>query len=259
MEGRGETAPSADYPFLINKGPRNLSHLILRQTKPMPGKGLFISGTDTGVGKTYVAHRLIRTLREKGYKVAAMKPVASGCEQQNGMLVNSDALALNQETSLDFPYALVNPYAFEPAIAPHIAAAQVGVVINFEIITQAYNRLAAQVDYVIVEGAGGWLVPLGPRYAMADLAAHLQLPVLLVACCRLGWLNHSLLSAQAIMHSGCRLSGIVANQCEATAMPYYAENLSTLRGCLPTRSVLELGYLCSELVWPPQQNIESLF
>ena len=225
----------------------------------MLGKGLFITGTDTDVGKTYVAEVLIRALRAKGYTVAAMKPVASGCVWQNGMWINADAMSLGNASSLDLPYTLINPFAFEPAIAPHIAAQQAGVSIDLEVIVQCYHSIAAQADYVVVEGAGGWLVPLNAHDRMADIAKQLALPVLMVSAVRLGWINHSFLTAESIAHSGCRLNAMVANNCGRAILPFYSENLEVIKGRIQTRNVLELAHGSKELVLETHQNLESLF
>ena len=126
-------------------------------------------------------------------------------------MVNEDALRLQQVSSAQFPYELVNPYAFEPPIAPHIAAQQIGVSIDIEKINECYQAIANQNDYLIVEGAGGWLVPINDRESMADIAISLNLPVILVAGIRLGCLNHTLLSIESILSSGCELTGWIAN------------------------------------------------
>ena len=140
-------------------------------------RGIFVTGTDTGVGKTLVSTALMRALKSRGMKVAGMKPVASGSEATPEGLRNEDALALIREQSAPFPYEMVNPYAFAPAIAPHIAAAQAGIAIDLNRIVAAFEWLQARSDRVIVEGAGGWLAPIGPVATMADVAAALRLPV----------------------------------------------------------------------------------
>ena len=190
-------------------------------------QNLFVTGTDTGVGKTLVATALVRRLREHGLRVAGMKPVASGCERTPDGLRNEDALGLQRESSGEWPYAIVNPYAFEPAIAPHVAAAEAGVRIDFETIAASYRQLAAVSDRVVVEGAGGWLVPLAGRATIADLAAHLGLDVVLVVGLRLGCLNHAFLTADAIASRGLRLVGWVANTLDP-AYERWQANLETL-------------------------------
>jgi dethiobiotin synthetase len=173
--------------------------------------GFFITGTDSGVGKTRITLAVMRTLQQQGLRVAAMKPVASGCELSADGLRNEDALLLQQHASENHPYDLINPYAFAPPIAPHLAAARSGVTIDLTRIIAGYQQLAAASDGVMVEGAGGWLVPLNETQTIADLAVALGLPVILVVAIRLGCINHALLSAQAIRTSGCVLAGWIAN------------------------------------------------
>ena len=174
--------------------------------------GYFVTGTDTGVGKTVVTLGLMQCLQSQGHAVAAMKPLASGCDRLATGIRNDDALLLQQQASVVLAYEQVNPYAFEPAIAPHIAAAQCGARIDPEKILQAYSGLAGRAVCVVVEGVGGWRVPLGERRAMAVLARGLGLPVVLVVGLRLGCLNHALLTADSIAATGCTLAGWVANR-----------------------------------------------
>lgn len=174
-------------------------------------KSLFVTGTDTEVGKTRISVGLIRVLQQQGLSVAAMKPVASGCEWHDGQLQNDDALALSQQADIKLPYSQINPYAFEPAIAPHLAAEQVGQIISFDIIERQFAEMLLQADAIVVEGAGGWLVPLNEQQTIADLAKTLNLPVVLVVAIKLGCINHALLTVQAIADSGLKLVGWVAN------------------------------------------------
>jgi len=190
-------------------------------------RGWFITGTDTDCGKTLVAAALVHKLRAAGEDVAVMKPVASGCEMTADGLRNADALALIAASGRAWPYTRVNPYAFAPAIAPHIAAAQVGVAIEAQPILDAAVALAAGQDALVVEGAGGWRVPLGDELDMAALAVALRLPVILVVGMRLGCLNHALLTAEAIARDGCRLAGWVANTIDPGQAEFEA-NLQTL-------------------------------
>lgn len=193
--------------------------------------GIFISGTDTEVGKTTCSVALLRQLRQQGYKVAAMKPIASGCEPTESGLRNADALALMQQASVQLPYELVNPYSFEEPIAPHIAAKNSGCEIRIDTIVDHYQQIASQVDVVIVEGVGGWMVPLGNEVSMVDLARALALPTVLVCGIRLGCLNHSLLSARSIEADGIQLCGWIANRL-ATDTAYAADNISYLQTAL---------------------------
>jgi dethiobiotin synthetase len=195
-------------------------------------RNLFVTGTDTGVGKTLVSAALLRSFRQRGLRVAGMKPVASGCERTPDGLRNDDARMLQAEATGTHPYAAVNPFAYEPAIAPHVAAAEAGIPIDLQTIETSYRLLAADSELVIVEGAGGWLVPLAGRSTLAELAARLELDVVLVVGLRLGCLNHAFLTAEAIAARGLRLAGWVAN----TIDPQYerlAANLATLDEYLP--------------------------
>lgn len=195
---------------------------------PVTSHGLFITGTDTGVGKTLIAAALLRALASRGVRAVGMKPVAAGCAPTAHGLRNEDATILAGASNVEAPIDLINPYRFEPAIAPHIAAAQAGVTISVARIGDAYAALSAMAHWVVVEGAGGILVPLNDHEDFADLAGLLALPVLLVVGMRLGCLNHALLTAQAIRDRGLRLSGWVANCLEAT-MPALEENVQALR------------------------------
>jgi dethiobiotin synthetase len=180
-------------------------------------KGWFITGTDTGVGKTFVTVGLLRYLNAHGVMAAGMKPLASGCERTpDGRLRNEDALLIRDASALELPYELVNPFPFEPPVAPHIAAARAGVVIDMETILERFNMIADQADCVIVEGVGGWEVPVGEDAGMPDLAAALGLPVILVVGLRLGCINHALLTAQATRARGLHLAGWVANRVETS-------------------------------------------
>jgi len=193
----------------------------------------FVVGTDTNVGKTYIASALIQHFSDAGRETTGMKPIASGCELSRhgvwqGQLVNEDVVALSNAATLSAPLDLINPYRFAPAIAPHLAAEQAGVDINLDAIAQAYRLLAGMADVVIVEGAGGFLVPVNPQQTLADLAVKLDLPIILVVGMRLGCINHALLTVEAIKSRGLTLAGWVANQIDPD-MPMFAENLASLR------------------------------
>lgn len=195
----------------------------------MSARGLFVTGTDTGVGKTCVAVALIEALRAHGLRVAAMKPVSAG--SMPGEL-NEDVVSLLQAANVDADVRDVNPYAFAEPVAPHIAAALAGVRIELDVITAAYARLAAKADVVVVEGAGGWRVPLNERADMADLAQRLDLPVVLVVGLRLGCLNHASLTAESVVHRRLQWAGWVGNHIEST-MQQGAQNVAALRRLLP--------------------------
>lgn len=192
----------------------------------------FVTGTDTGVGKTFISSMLVRQFALQGLRSVGMKPVASGCDRLDGQLVSEDVTQLLAASNINLPLSDINPYTFEPAIAPHIAARQAGVSIDLDHIVAAYKRLQAQADVVIVEGAGGFYVPLDEQYDMADLATRLGLPVILVVGMRLGCINHTLLTAKAIQQRGLTLAGWVANQIDP-GMAMLEENLQTLRQRMP--------------------------
>lgn len=190
-------------------------------------KGYFVTGTDTEIGKTWCSLGLIARLQQDGHTVAAMKPIASGCAGTPAGLRNDDALKLQAQASLIHPYALVNPYAFEPAIAPHIAAQESGQEIELDHIIGCHSQLASGSDVTIVEGVGGWQVPLNQRDNVSDLAAALGLPVILVVGLRLGCINHALLTAESIRASGCSLAGWIANGITAQ-MPQQENNIRSI-------------------------------
>ncbi len=199
----------------------------------MTARGYFVTGTDTGVGKTLISVLLLRAFAARGLRTVGMKPVAAGCEWRDGAAYWDDVEQLRAAANVDAVQALVNPYRFEDAIAPHIAAAQSGATIHLDVITRAYDALQAQADVVIVEGAGGFRVPLNDREDMADLARKLSLPVILVVGMRLGCINHALLSAEAIRHAGLPLAGWMAN-CIDPAIAQLVACLTALQQCLNT-------------------------
>lgn len=192
---------------------------------------LFITGTDTGIGKTRVACRLIAALRARGLVVAGMKPVASGCAITPDGLRNEDALALRMATGLDVDYATLNPYAFREPIAPHLAASDAGTPVETSRIATAHAQLAARADAVVVEGVGGWAAPLGAQLDQADLVRTLDLHVILVVGLRLGCISHARLTARAITADGCRLAGWIGNRIDP-AMDRVDDNIDTLRACI---------------------------
>ncbi len=175
-------------------------------------KGFFITGTDTEVGKSWCSAGIMQRLQHQGHTVVGMKPVASGCARTTEGLRNDDALLIQQYASVAVDYETVNPYSFEPAIAPHVAAAQAGERIKLGKILERYLELKSLAEYVVVEGVGGWQVPLNEDESVADLAQALKLPVILVVGIRLGAINHALLTAESIRASGCELAGWIANQ-----------------------------------------------
>jgi dethiobiotin synthetase len=190
-------------------------------------KSLFVTGTDTAVGKTLVAAALTRALVARGSRVAVMKPIASGSDPTPAGPRNSDALTLMAAANVTAPYELVNPYCFLPPISPHIAAREAGVAIDLPLLRSRFDSLAAASDRVIVEGAGGWLAPISDTASMADLAATLCLPVLLLVALRLGCLNHALLTRESLASRNVAFAGWIANAIDPN-FDRAAENLATL-------------------------------
>ncbi len=211
--------------------------------------GVFVAGTDTGVGKTHTAVSLVVALRSAGYRVGVMKPVAAGVVQTNHGPRNDDAVALAAASAQPVEYDFLNPYLFDEPIAPHLAAADADVEIDIGVIERACTQLAERSDGMVVEGAGGWLVPIGPERTMADIACALDLPVLLVVGMRLGCLNHALLTARAISDAGLALAGWVAN-CIDPEMRRLDQNIAALADRLPAP-------LVATLPWEPSATPES--
>ncbi len=188
----------------------------------------FITGTDTGVGKTLVSEALLLAANERGLSTIGLKPVAAGCENTEAGLRNEDALILQQAANTSLSYEQINPIALEPPMAPHIAAMQAEKRISVDRLAGICRGVLMQkTDVVIVEGAGGWYVPLNHRETLADLAKNLSLPVVMVVGMRLGCLNHALLTAAAIRRDGLRLAGWVSSHIDPD-MPAYEECLQTL-------------------------------
>lgn len=203
----------------------------------------FIAGTDTDVGKTMIAAGLLLAARAKGLRTAALKPVAAGCERTQDGLRNADALLLQRCMSIELPYEQVNPIALEAPVAPHIAAAQQGVRISVDRLAGLCRGVLMQrADLTLVEGAGGWRVPLNNRELLSHLAIELRLPVVLVVGMRLGCINHALLTCEAIARDGLRLAGWVANRSQSS-MSCYAENIEALRAMLPAPCLGEVPHL----------------
>jgi len=203
----------------------------MQMPRSLTRHGFFVAGTDTGVGKTFAAVAIIRSLVRAGFSVAGMKPVAAGAALRATGFRNDDALALASAANVKAPYASVNPYCFKEPVSPHIAADAEGIRIDVGTILQEFDVLKSQADCVIVEGAGGWLVPIGNGQSMADVAVALGLPVIMVVGLRLGCLNHAALTAQAINASGLRLDHWIANEVDP-AFARREENIATLAGLL---------------------------
>ena len=217
-------------------------------------RGVYVTGTDTGVGKTLAAAALLAALNANGVRAVGMKPVASGCERTPAGLRNADAELLIAHCAGAPAYTNVNPYAFADPIAPHLAAADAGIEIDLARIDAAFASLSTNTQFTIVEGVGGWMAPLGPRLMQADLVSALRLPVILVVGLRLGCLNHALLSARAIRADGAELAGWIASGVDAQ-MARREDNLATLRerlgaaclGVLPHAAVPDPAVLAAHL------------
>lgn len=191
--------------------------------------GCFVTGTDTEVGKTLVTAALLHKCREHGWRALGMKPVAAGCTQDGqGVWRNADVEALVAAASIKAERTLVNPYLFRESIAPHLAAGKAGVTIDAAVILDSFRKLQEQADAIVVEGAGGFLLPLGESFDGGELARMLGLPLVLVVGMRLGCINHSLLTQEAIAARGLNLAGWVANRVDPE-MSCFEENLATLK------------------------------
>ena len=206
----------------------------------------FVTGTDTEVGKTFISSALLVRARQRGLATAALKPVAAGAVQTPEGLRNDDAEALAAVITQPMTYPQLNPVCLPPAIAPHIAAEECGVTLSVAgLAAQAGDFLALNSDFGLVEGAGGWLVPLNDQETLADLARVLGFPVILVVAMRLGCINHGLLTARAIAADGLPLAGWVANSPQPQPMARYQQNLATLQQRMPAPLLGEVGF-CPE-------------
>ena len=215
--------------------------MIPQASRPTP-RGFFITGTDTGVGKTCFTVALLGALAGLGVRATGMKPVAAGAERQEGAWVNEDVEMISRASAVGAPAELVNPYLFREPIAPHVAAERKGVAIEIPRIAAALDELSRLADLVVVEGVGGFRVPLGPDRDTADLAVHLGLPVILVVGMRLGCLNHALLTVEAMAARKLRLAAWVANRLDP-AMAAYEENLASLEARIPAPLLAEFPYM----------------
>ena len=188
--------------------------------------GFFITGTDTDVGKTWATIALMRGLQGCNLQVAGMKPVAAGCVWRDGQLKNADALLMQANASMDLDYAMINPYAFEPAVSPHFACGEV--VVELPVLVDRFKQLKQLTDFVVVEGAGGWYSPLSAEFDNADLARALGLSVILVVGVRLGCINHARLTLQAIQQANLSCLGWVAVEIDPLMQGFQA-NLTYLQ------------------------------
>jgi dethiobiotin synthetase len=218
-------------------------------------KGFFITGTDTNIGKTWATIALMRYFKAQGKSVVGMKPVASGCSMQEGQLKNEDALLIQENASLRINYELINPYAYELAVSPHIAGAKNPVILKK--VVSKFNVLKELAEIVLVEGAGGWQAPLTEQEDIADLAKALALPVIMVVAIRLGCINHAKLTYQAIQYSGMKCAGWIG-MCTDPKLLNREENIHTLKtsldvpllGVLPYIEVADFNFLSEQLQLP---------
>jgi dethiobiotin synthetase len=217
-------------------------------------QGFFVTGTDTGVGKTLVACALLHAFAARGFTALGMKPVATGAERGADGLVSDDVERLAAASKVSAPRGEINPYCFAPPIAPHIAAQQTGVRIELARIERAFRALAARAQVVVVEGIGGFRVPLGDGTDTAQLAVRLGLPVVLVVGVRLGCLNHALLTSDAIASHGLKLAGWVANHIDPQ-MAAASQNIEALAQRIAAPLLARIEFAAG----PDPQAIASAF
>ncbi|MFT5395103.1 MAG: dethiobiotin synthetase [Gammaproteobacteria bacterium] len=221
-------------------------------------KGVFITGTDTGVGKTWFTLALIEALKEQGSKTNGMKPVASGGIYINGKLMNDDAKLIMQCCSELVDYELINPYVFEPSVSPNFAARQANVSVELDQIVASYNHLASACDNIIVEGIGGWRAPLSDKIKTVDLVRELGLPVILVVGLRLGCINHAILTAETIRADDINLCGWVSNQLDKEYL-HKEETLALLNEELACPNIANFDYMIGLDLAEMLKNIDLSF
>ena len=209
----------------------------------MAKRTFFIAGTDTDAGKTVVSAALLAAANKKGWSSMGLKPIAAGCERTDEGLRNSDALILQEAASIKLHYDQVNPVTFEPPIAPHIAAVHEKRMLSADrIAALCKGALMQPADFAVVEGAGGWRVPLNQRETMAHIPKQLNIPVIMVVGMKLGCINHALLTAEAIARDGLQVAGWVANRVDPQ-MDCYDENVDTINSMLRAPLLGEIPFL----------------
>jgi len=216
--------------------------------------GIFVTGTDTGVGKTWFTITLMEALKEQGHQVAGMKPIATGAILNNGRLINEDASSIMHHCSKSTDYELINPFVFELPVAPHIAACEQNEVISLDQIIACYGQLAAQNRNVVVEGVGGWRVPISESISTVDIVRELDLPVIMVVGIRLGCINHAMLTAEAIRADGVNLCGWVSNQLEKDHM-FKRETNNILKERLACPQIADIPYMSN---FEPDKMLERI-
>jgi len=219
----------------------------------MAKRSFFVAGTDTDAGKTIAAAGLLAAANSKGLSSMGLKPIAAGCERTEDGLRNSDALMLQKAASIELPYEQVNPIAFEPAIAPHIAAQQEQRTLSADRISaMCRGTLMKPADFAIIEGAGGWRVPLSHRETMAHIPKQLNIPVILVVGVKLGCINHALLTAESIARDGLHLAGWIANSVDSD-MACFEQNVATIASMLRAPLIATIPFLDD----PSPENVAS--
>ncbi|HWP60186.1 MAG TPA: dethiobiotin synthase [Candidatus Acidoferrales bacterium] len=221
------------------------------------GGAIFITGTDTGVGKTLVACGLAALLRESGYRVGVMKPAETGCEERDGKRYPQDALDLKRASGCELPIETICPYRLRDPLAPSVAAAREQIAIDIALLAQTFRAISAAHDITLVEGAGGLLVPLLPHYTYADFAALLKLPVIVVAANRLGMINHLLLTIEHAACRGLHVLGFVLNRLEQEPSLAAETNRAALRALTSACCLGEVPYLGAEATKDP--GLSNLF
>ena len=210
------------------------------------GGGLFITGTDTGVGKTFIACGLAGLLRESGYRVGVMKPAETGCQERDGQLVPEDAVRLKEASGCEEPLEKICPYRLKDSLAPSVAAERSGVTIDIGLIQKLYDEISSKHDITIVEGAGGLLVPILSHYTYADLAKLLKLPLVVVAANRLGAINHLLLTLEHASWRGLRVLGYIWNNLDSQPSLAAESNTEALRFLTAVPCVGEIPHVDGE-------------
>ena len=204
------------------------------ENKVIMKENFFITGTDTDVGKTYIACQLLHAAQQRGLRTIGLKPLAAGAEKIDGEWRNDDAVLLQKSATVNLPFASINPFCLKLAAAPHLAAQKSDAALNAKTIAQNVRHVLdeSDFDYAVIEGAGGWRVPLNDTETMADVVKLLQIPVILVVGMKLGCINHALLTTEAIKADGVTLHGWIANDL-GNPMPLLEENIATLECLLP--------------------------
>lgn len=217
-------------------------------------KRYFVTGTDTDCGKTLVTTALLEKANQLGLSTLGLKPIAAGCEIEGDELTNSDARMIRQTMNIALDYASINPIALEPPIAPHIAAARLGIDLRLKDLIQKMEKgLSIQADLCLIEGAGGWLVPINANEFLSDLCIELELPVVFVVGMKLGCINHALLTLECIRGRGVTIAGWVANQIDSE-MSCFDENLETLKEKIPDKFLGTIPWIDAK---EPEQRVKK--